>query len=85
MSGVYWLSSRGFAPDHLVALGIHFVEQRPQIFGGPVAPLILEHIQVPAGDPVNDESTLDEIGPCHLRVGKTGRCQRGCVKTPVEL
>ena len=75
MSGAYWLSSRGFTPDRLVALRIRLVEQRLQMFGGPVRPLTLEHILVPAEDPVNDESVLDEIGPCHLRVGKTGRCQ----------
>ena len=72
MSGVDSLSPRGFAPDHLVALRIHLVEQRPQIIGGPIRPLILEHILVPTGDPVNVELALDEIGPAHLRVGKTG-------------
>ena len=58
MSGVNSLNPRAFAPDHLVALRIHLVEQRPQMFGDQGRALILEHTHVPAGDPMNEEPAL---------------------------
>jgi hypothetical protein len=41
-----------------IALRIHSVEQGPQMFSDQGRPLILEHIHVPAGNPVNRETVV---------------------------